>query len=116
MKLIECCNIAMPGGMFAQAQQRCLDCACKILSECMENCSCNSYSETWDKPQVGRIPHTVFSSSNSKQAARENYLYTRLNEFLESENILVPEQHGFRPRLSTTHQLLRVVEFIKDGN
>ncbi|GFW42293.1 RNA-directed DNA polymerase from mobile element jockey [Trichonephila clavipes] len=29
--------------------------------------------------------------------------------------ILVPEQHGFRPRLSTTHQLLRVVEYIKDG-
>ncbi|GFV96375.1 RNA-directed DNA polymerase from mobile element jockey [Trichonephila clavipes] len=26
------------------------------------------------------------------------------------------EQHGFRPRLSTSHQLLRVVEFIKEGN
>ncbi|GFW34827.1 putative RNA-directed DNA polymerase from transposon BS, partial [Trichonephila clavipes] len=25
-------------------------------------------------------------------------------------------QHGFRPRLSTSHQLLRVVEFIKEGN
>ncbi|GFX50723.1 RNA-directed DNA polymerase from mobile element jockey [Trichonephila clavipes] len=34
---------------------------------------------------------------------------------LESENILVPEQHGFRPRLSTSHQLLRVVEYIKDA-
>ncbi|GFX78364.1 RNA-directed DNA polymerase from mobile element jockey [Trichonephila clavipes] len=33
----------------------------------------------------------------------------------ESENILVPEQHGFRPRLSTSHQLLRVVEYIKDA-
>ncbi|GFW41714.1 RNA-directed DNA polymerase from mobile element jockey [Trichonephila clavipes] len=27
----------------------------------------------------------------------------------------VEKQHGFRPRLSTTHQLLRVVEYIKDG-
>ncbi|GFS47232.1 probable RNA-directed DNA polymerase from transposon BS [Trichonephila clavipes] len=39
----------------------------------------------------------------------------RLNAFLENENILVPEQHGFRPRLSTSHQLLRVVEYIKDA-
>ncbi|GFY15053.1 hypothetical protein TNCV_4493061 [Trichonephila clavipes] len=30
--------------------------------------------------------------------------------------ILILEQHGFRPRLSTSHQLLRVVEFIKEGN
>ncbi|GFX35375.1 RNA-directed DNA polymerase from mobile element jockey [Trichonephila clavipes] len=40
---------------------------------------------------------------------------SRLNDYLEKENILVPEQHGFRPRLSTTHQLLRVVVYIKDG-
>ncbi|GFU98395.1 probable RNA-directed DNA polymerase from transposon X-element [Trichonephila clavipes] len=41
---------------------------------------------------------------------------TRLNDFLETNKILIPEQHGFRPRLSTTHQLLRVVEYIKEGN
>ncbi|GFV69872.1 hypothetical protein TNCV_1205901 [Trichonephila clavipes] len=35
---------------------------------------------------------------------------------LEEKKILIPEQHGFRPRLSTSHQLLRVVEFIKEGN
>ncbi|GFU02368.1 probable RNA-directed DNA polymerase from transposon X-element [Trichonephila clavipes] len=40
----------------------------------------------------------------------EKIISTRLNDYLESENILLPEQHGFRPRLSTTHQLLRVVE------
>ncbi|GFU84909.1 transposon Ty3-G Gag-Pol polyprotein [Trichonephila clavipes] len=34
---------------------------------------------------------------------------------LERENILILEQYGFRPRLSTSHQLLRVVEFIKEG-
>ncbi|GFY79056.1 probable RNA-directed DNA polymerase from transposon X-element, partial [Trichonephila inaurata madagascariensis] len=46
----------------------------------------------------------------------EKVIQARLNDFLEKENILIPEQHGFRPRLSTTHQLLRVVEFIKEGN
>ncbi|GFS80303.1 probable RNA-directed DNA polymerase from transposon X-element [Trichonephila clavipes] len=45
----------------------------------------------------------------------EKIISTRLNDYLENENILVPEQHGFRPRLSTTHQLLRVVEYIKEG-
>ncbi|GFY00859.1 RNA-directed DNA polymerase from mobile element jockey [Trichonephila clavipes] len=45
----------------------------------------------------------------------EKITSTKLNDFLERENILTPEQHGFRPRLSTSHQLLRVVEYIKDG-
>ncbi|GFU95023.1 putative RNA-directed DNA polymerase from transposon BS [Trichonephila clavipes] len=46
----------------------------------------------------------------------EKVILARLNDHLERENILIPEQHGFRPRLSTSHQLLRVVEFIKEGN
>ncbi|GFX83859.1 uncharacterized protein TNCV_2546501 [Trichonephila clavipes] len=45
----------------------------------------------------------------------EKIISTRLNDFLERENILTPEQHGFRPRLSTSHQLLRLVKYIKDG-
>ncbi|GFW65432.1 RNA-directed DNA polymerase from mobile element jockey [Trichonephila clavipes] len=83
----------------------------------MENCSCNTYPETWEKSQTCRIPSTDISTPNSKQTGRENYLCQRerLNDYLEKENILVPEQHGFRPHLSTTHQLLRVVEYIKDG-
>ncbi|GFX03215.1 probable RNA-directed DNA polymerase from transposon X-element [Trichonephila clavipes] len=46
----------------------------------------------------------------------EKVILARLNDHLERENILIPEQHGFRPRLSISHQLLRVVEFIKEGN
>ncbi|GFV27151.1 RNA-directed DNA polymerase from mobile element jockey [Trichonephila clavipes] len=46
----------------------------------------------------------------------EKIILARLNDYLEREKILIPEQHGFRPRLSTSHQLLRVVEFIKEGN
>ncbi|GFU18063.1 probable RNA-directed DNA polymerase from transposon X-element [Trichonephila clavipes] len=45
----------------------------------------------------------------------EKIISARLNEYLERNNILTPEQHGFRPRLSTSHQLLRVVEYIKDA-
>ncbi|GFW82904.1 probable RNA-directed DNA polymerase from transposon X-element [Trichonephila clavipes] len=46
----------------------------------------------------------------------EKIISARLNDYLETNKILIPEQHGFRPRLSTTHQLLRVVEYIKEGN
>ncbi|GFU08802.1 RNA-directed DNA polymerase from mobile element jockey [Trichonephila clavipes] len=46
----------------------------------------------------------------------EKIISARLNDYLENKKILIPEQHGFRPRLSTTHQLLRVVEYIKEGN
>ncbi|GFT70271.1 RNA-directed DNA polymerase from mobile element jockey [Trichonephila clavipes] len=46
----------------------------------------------------------------------EKVILALLNDHLERENILIPEQHGFHPRLSTSHQLLRVIEFIKEGN
>ncbi|GFX09274.1 probable RNA-directed DNA polymerase from transposon X-element [Trichonephila clavipes] len=45
----------------------------------------------------------------------EKIISARLNDYLERNNILTPEQHGFCPRLSTSHQLLRVVEYIKDA-
>ncbi|GFW76671.1 probable RNA-directed DNA polymerase from transposon X-element [Trichonephila clavipes] len=45
----------------------------------------------------------------------EKLILTRLNSHLNENNILISQQHGFRPRLSTSHQLLRVVEYIKTG-
>ncbi|GFY28523.1 probable RNA-directed DNA polymerase from transposon X-element [Trichonephila clavipes] len=45
----------------------------------------------------------------------EKIILTRLYHQVDTNNILIPEQHGFRPDLSTTHQLLRVVETIKSG-
>ncbi|GFW68457.1 probable RNA-directed DNA polymerase from transposon X-element [Trichonephila clavipes] len=45
----------------------------------------------------------------------EKIILKRLYHHVEENNILIPEQHGFRPDLSTTHQLLRVVETIKSG-
>ncbi|GFU10182.1 hypothetical protein TNCV_3449641 [Trichonephila clavipes] len=32
-----------------------------------------------------------------------------------TNNLFIPEQHGFRAGLSTSHQLLRKVEYIKSG-
>ncbi|GFV97414.1 RNA-directed DNA polymerase from mobile element jockey [Trichonephila clavipes] len=46
----------------------------------------------------------------------EKVILARLNNHLERENILIPERHGVRPRLSTSHQLLRVIEYIKERN
>ncbi|GBN08905.1 RNA-directed DNA polymerase from mobile element jockey, partial [Araneus ventricosus] len=45
----------------------------------------------------------------------EHILLSRLNEHLDENNILMLEQFGFRKNLSTTHQLLRVTEFIQEG-
>ncbi|GBN05578.1 RNA-directed DNA polymerase from mobile element jockey [Araneus ventricosus] len=45
----------------------------------------------------------------------EHLILTRLNNHLNENNTLIPEQFGFRPKLSTTHQLIRVVEFITEG-
>ncbi|GFW60001.1 RNA-directed DNA polymerase from mobile element jockey [Trichonephila clavipes] len=45
----------------------------------------------------------------------EKIILNRLYHHVETNNILIPEQHGFRPDLSTTHQLLRVMETIKSG-
>ncbi|GFX88630.1 RNA-directed DNA polymerase from mobile element jockey [Trichonephila clavipes] len=46
----------------------------------------------------------------------EKVILARLNDHLEREKILILEQHAFRPRLSTSHQILRIVEFMKEGN
>ncbi|GBO20729.1 RNA-directed DNA polymerase from mobile element jockey [Araneus ventricosus] len=52
-------------------------------------------------------------SSLSKIA--EHVILKRLIESLSDNNILCPEQFGFRPNLSTSHQLVRVTEFITEG-
>ncbi|GBO15313.1 putative RNA-directed DNA polymerase from transposon BS [Araneus ventricosus] len=42
----------------------------------------------------------------------ENFILDKLNKHLAKNKILCPEQFGFRKSLTTTHQLLRVVEYI----
>ncbi|GFX63089.1 probable RNA-directed DNA polymerase from transposon X-element [Trichonephila clavipes] len=45
----------------------------------------------------------------------ERLILSRLNDHLNTNKILISQQHGFRPQLSTSHQLLRVVEYAKSG-
>ncbi|GBN07012.1 putative RNA-directed DNA polymerase from transposon BS [Araneus ventricosus] len=45
----------------------------------------------------------------------ENFILDKLNVHLVENKILCPEQFGFRKSLPTTHQLLRVVEYITSG-
>ncbi|GFW56433.1 RNA-directed DNA polymerase from mobile element jockey [Trichonephila clavipes] len=45
----------------------------------------------------------------------ERLILSRLNDYLNTNKILISQQHGFRPQLSTSHQLLRVVEYAKSG-
>ncbi|GFT94731.1 probable RNA-directed DNA polymerase from transposon BS [Trichonephila clavipes] len=87
----------------------------RYFPECLEDCSGGPDSQTWERSHVSGIPPTYFLTPYPSKLA-EKIISTRLNDFLETNKILIPEQHGFRPRLSTTHQLLRVVEYIKEGN
>jgi endonuclease/exonuclease/phosphatase family metal-dependent hydrolase len=45
----------------------------------------------------------------------ERILLTRIMRHVDSTNLLIPEQFGFRKALSTTQQLLRVTELISNG-
>lgn len=45
----------------------------------------------------------------------EIVIKNRLLDFLETNQIMIPHQFGFTKKLSTTHQLLRVAEYISKG-
>lgn len=45
----------------------------------------------------------------------ERVILKRLNTYLNDNNIIVPEQFGFRLEHSTTHQLIRVIHYVADG-
>ncbi|GBM62145.1 hypothetical protein AVEN_56778-1 [Araneus ventricosus] len=45
----------------------------------------------------------------------EHFILLQLNDFLNKNNILIPYQFGFKPKLYTTYKLLGAVEFIASG-
>ncbi|GFX84496.1 hypothetical protein TNCV_3531931 [Trichonephila clavipes] len=72
----------------------------------MENCNSHSNPETRKGHAGGKFPPDRVSSILGKIA--EKIILTRLYQHVDTtdtNNILIPEQHGFRPNLSTTHQL-----------
>ncbi|GFT63096.1 probable RNA-directed DNA polymerase from transposon BS [Trichonephila clavipes] len=79
----------------------------------MENCSCNSILKPGKIPNlrnpIDRYLYYRFLANWQKIIA------ARLNDYLENENILVPEQHGFRP--SSLHHPSSCCGswYIKDG-
>lgn len=44
----------------------------------------------------------------------EGVILSFLNAHIQANNIIIPEQHGFRSKHSPSHQLLRAFEFIKE--
>ncbi|GFX14749.1 RNA-directed DNA polymerase from mobile element jockey [Trichonephila clavipes] len=81
----------------------------------MEDCGRRTDFKTWQNSALAESYRPISLLPVLSKLA-EKIILARLNDYLEREKILIPEQHGFRPRLSTSHQLLRVVEFIKEGN
>ncbi|GBN93689.1 putative RNA-directed DNA polymerase from transposon X-element [Araneus ventricosus] len=59
--------------------------------------------------------HRPISLLSAISKIAEHIILDRLHTHLETNNILCPEQFGFRKNLSTTHQLIRVVEFIEEA-
>ncbi|GBO29077.1 RNA-directed DNA polymerase from mobile element jockey [Araneus ventricosus] len=45
----------------------------------------------------------------------EHLILKRLNNYLKENNVLCPEQFRFREKLPTSHQLIRVVEYVTEG-
>lgn len=64
-----------------------------------------------DHSQAGNYRPISLLSSISK--IFERIIHNRITTFFEENNIIPPQQFGFRSQHSTTHQLLRVAKFIK---
>ncbi|GBN11698.1 putative RNA-directed DNA polymerase from transposon BS [Araneus ventricosus] len=59
--------------------------------------------------------HQPISLLSALSKLTENFILDKLNEHLAENKILCPEQFDFRKSLTTTHQLLRVVDYITSG-
>ncbi|GBO03959.1 putative RNA-directed DNA polymerase from transposon BS [Araneus ventricosus] len=66
-------------------------------------------------PDAGRWKYSVIGRDDPENSERNHQQMDKLNVHLVENKILCPEQFGFRKSLTTTHQLLRVVEYITSG-
>ncbi|GFT95224.1 RNA-directed DNA polymerase from mobile element jockey [Trichonephila clavipes] len=81
----------------------------------MENSLGYSDSKIWERPYPARYSFCPISLLPVLSKITEKIIQKRLYQHLNDNDILIPQQHGFRAELSTLHQLLRVVENIKSG-
>ncbi|GFU89693.1 RNA-directed DNA polymerase from mobile element jockey [Trichonephila clavipes] len=106
-----------PGVLSRSRRWRCV-CSCAF---------CNSGAfESWKhasvipilkpgKPRSAADSYRPISLLPVLSKLAERLILSRLNNHLTTNKIQISQQHGFRPQLSTSHQLLRVVEYSKSG-
>ncbi len=84
------------------------------------------FPDTWKKAQVIAIhkpgKNPSFASSyrpisllSSLSKVLERVLLKRILEHVNKHNIIPEEQHGFKSKKSTTHQLVRIINHIKNS-
>jgi hypothetical protein len=94
-----------------------------IISSCFKLCY---FPEAWKKAQVIAIPkpgknpslassYRPISLLSSLSKILERVLLKRILDHVDTNNIIPDEQHGFKSKKSTTHQLLRIVNHIKNN-
>ncbi|GFT83986.1 hypothetical protein TNCV_680161 [Trichonephila clavipes] len=85
----------------------------------MENHSSHPHPKTWERSDESCLLSSNRTSLSSRQSSRENNISIIFSATLYVPpcglNLIIPEQNGFRPNLSTSHQLLSVVEAIRSG-
>lgn len=93
-----------------------------IISACLK---LSYFPESWKKAKVTPI-HKVGKDSSLPSSYRpisllcgiskilERVILNRINRFIEENEVIPPEQFGFRKKRSTTHQLSNLISHVKE--
>ncbi len=84
------------------------------------------FPDSWKKANVvpihkpGKSPcqatsYRPISLLSSLSKILERIVLKRINDHIDDNNIIPPEQHGFRKQKSTAHQLIKIVTHIKNS-
>ena len=103
--------------------EKSLKCLLKILNDQWTN---NTFPDTWHIAKIIPIPKTNKDHTNPTNyrpialtscvcKVMERLVTSRLNWFLETNNLLSPHQCGFRTKRSTTDQLVRLESLIRES-
>ena len=84
-----------------------------IFSECLKVAKVIPIFKTGSRTEVNNYRPISILSNFSK--IFEKLIVARLTNFLKKQNILLDNQYGFRPKLSTTHAMLDVINGISSN-